>query len=147
MLNNIPPETIESFSVLKDATATALYGSRGANGVMIITTKSGRDSEKMTINLRAEVGAVGADVRARNRRRRHLHGDLQRGQSRRADVQPLLQRPEDHGYADWGSIRTSIPTSTGTTCSSRTASFNQNFNFNMTGGSKKLDYFLNATAI
>ena len=56
MLNNIPPETIESFSVLKDATATALYGSRGANGVMIITTKSGRDSEKMTINLRAEVG-------------------------------------------------------------------------------------------
>ena len=58
MLNNIPPETIESFSVLKDATATALYGSRGANGVMIITTKSGRDSEKMTINLRAEVGAA-----------------------------------------------------------------------------------------
>ena len=48
MLNNIPPETIESFSVLKDATATALYGSRGANGVMIITTKNGRDSEKMT---------------------------------------------------------------------------------------------------
>ena len=40
MLNNIPPETIESFSVLKDATATALYGSRGANGVMIITTKN-----------------------------------------------------------------------------------------------------------
>lgn len=57
MLNNIPPETIESFSVLKDATATALYGSRGANGVMIITTKNGRDSEKMTINLRAEFGA------------------------------------------------------------------------------------------
>ncbi len=48
-LNNIPPEAIESFSVLKDATATALYGSRGANGVMIITTKNGRDSEKMTI--------------------------------------------------------------------------------------------------
>ncbi|MFR4024900.1 MAG: carboxypeptidase-like regulatory domain-containing protein [Alistipes indistinctus] len=56
MLNNIPPETIESFSVLKDATATALYGSRGANGVMIITTKNGRDSEKMTINVRAELG-------------------------------------------------------------------------------------------
>lgn len=41
MLNSIAPETIESFSVLKDATATALYGSRGANGVMIITTKNG----------------------------------------------------------------------------------------------------------
>ena len=74
MLNNIPPETIESFSVLKDATATALYGSRGANGVMIITTKNGRDSEKMTINLR-----LGPDPRSEGRRRCNLHGDLQRG--------------------------------------------------------------------
>lgn len=38
-LNNIPAETIESFSVLKDASATAIYGARGANGVMLITTK------------------------------------------------------------------------------------------------------------
>ena len=38
-LNNIPAETIESFSVLKDASATAIYGSRGANGVMIVKTK------------------------------------------------------------------------------------------------------------
>lgn len=43
-LNAIDPEVIESFSILKDATATALYGSRGANGVMIVTTKSGRES-------------------------------------------------------------------------------------------------------
>lgn len=50
MLNNIPPEAIESMSILKDATATALYGSRGANGVLIITTKEGRNSEKLTIN-------------------------------------------------------------------------------------------------
>lgn len=54
MLNNIPPEAIESFSILRDATATALYGSRGANGVMIITTKNGRQSEKMAINVRLE---------------------------------------------------------------------------------------------
>lgn len=56
MLNSIAPETIESFSVLKDATATALYGSRGANGVMIITTKNGRDMERMSINVRVENG-------------------------------------------------------------------------------------------
>lgn len=56
MLNSIAPETIESFSVLKDATATALYGSRGANGVLLITTKSGRDMERMNINLRVENG-------------------------------------------------------------------------------------------
>ena len=52
-LNALAPEVIESFSILKDATATALYGSRGANGVMLITTKSGK-SGKPSINVRAE---------------------------------------------------------------------------------------------
>lgn len=45
-LNNLDPEVIESFSILKDATATALYGTRGANGVMVVTTKNGAKSEK-----------------------------------------------------------------------------------------------------
>lgn len=40
MLNNMPPESIESFSVLKDAQATSVYGSRGANGVILINTKT-----------------------------------------------------------------------------------------------------------
>ncbi|MDR1585107.1 MAG: SusC/RagA family TonB-linked outer membrane protein, partial [Prevotellaceae bacterium] len=53
-LNNIAPEMIESFSVLKDATATALYGTLGANGVMIVTTKSGDTSGKPKINVRVE---------------------------------------------------------------------------------------------
>ena len=53
-LNAIDPEVIESFSVLKDATATALYGSRGANGVMIVKTKSGRESDKAIVNIRLE---------------------------------------------------------------------------------------------
>lgn len=54
MLNNIPPESIESFSVLKDATATSLYGSRGANGVIIVNTKHGTLSEKMQIDVRLD---------------------------------------------------------------------------------------------
>ncbi|GEN68002.1 MULTISPECIES: SusC/RagA family TonB-linked outer membrane protein [Chryseobacterium] len=44
-LNSISPNDIESISVLKDATASALYGSRGANGIIIITTKSGKKGE------------------------------------------------------------------------------------------------------
>src|SRR5690606_16220137 len=39
--NNIDPNEIESISILKDASATAVYGVRGANGVLIITTKRG----------------------------------------------------------------------------------------------------------
>ncbi|WP_424494262.1 SusC/RagA family TonB-linked outer membrane protein [Salinimicrobium sp. GXAS 041] len=44
-LNFLNPQDIESISVLKDASATAIYGSRGANGVVIITTKSGRGDQ------------------------------------------------------------------------------------------------------
>lgn len=53
-LNNIPPETIESFSILKDASATAIYGARGANGVMLVTTKNGTENTKARINVTYE---------------------------------------------------------------------------------------------
>ncbi len=45
-LNFLNPNDIESIDILKDASATAIYGSRGANGVVLITTKSGRESAK-----------------------------------------------------------------------------------------------------
>lgn len=53
-LNSIPAETIESFSILKDASATAIYGARGANGVMLITTKSGKENERTQVNVTVE---------------------------------------------------------------------------------------------
>jgi TonB-linked SusC/RagA family outer membrane protein len=53
-MNGLPSEVIESFSVLKDASATALYGARGANGVLLITTKSGRANEKALVNVRVQ---------------------------------------------------------------------------------------------
>lgn len=53
-LNRIPAETIENFSVLKDASATAIYGARGANGVMLITTKRGQENSKTRINITIE---------------------------------------------------------------------------------------------
>ena len=53
-LNSIDPADIESFSVLKDASATAVYGVRGANGVVLVTTKHGT-SDKMEVNVRANV--------------------------------------------------------------------------------------------
>lgn len=53
-LNRIPAETIESFSVLKDASATAIYGARGANGVMLVTTKRGQENSKTRVNVTIE---------------------------------------------------------------------------------------------
>ncbi len=54
-LDELNVEDIESFSVLKDASATAIYGSRGANGVVLITTKRG-SAGKVNINFKAEYG-------------------------------------------------------------------------------------------
>lgn len=52
-LNNIDPAEIESFSVLKDASASAMYGVRGANGVIVINTKRGKVGAP-SVNLRVE---------------------------------------------------------------------------------------------
>lgn len=49
-LNFLNPEDIETFTVLKDASATAIYGSRGANGVILITTKKGKAGDRPRIN-------------------------------------------------------------------------------------------------
>jgi TonB-linked SusC/RagA family outer membrane protein len=54
-LNSINPSDIESIEVLKDASATAIYGSRGANGVVIITTKKGK-AGRNSINFEAYTG-------------------------------------------------------------------------------------------
>ena len=54
-LNNINPDEVESFTVLKDAAATALYGSRAGNGVIMITTKRGKKG-KLNTQFQAYAG-------------------------------------------------------------------------------------------
>ena len=55
LLSTINPQDIESFNVLKDASATAIYGSRGSNGVIIITTKKGHKGQKPEISYSGSV--------------------------------------------------------------------------------------------
>ena len=54
-LSLVNPQDIESFNVLKDASATAIYGSRGSNGVIIITTKKGRRGQSPQVNYNGSV--------------------------------------------------------------------------------------------
>ena len=54
-LNLVDPEDIESFSILKDASATAVYGTRGANGVVLVTTKKGV-AGKVVVSVKGNVG-------------------------------------------------------------------------------------------
>ncbi|MBS1525966.1 MAG: SusC/RagA family TonB-linked outer membrane protein [Bacteroidetes bacterium] len=61
--NFINPNDIESISVLKDADATAIYGSRGANGVILITTKKGKAGDtQVDLNIQSGFGQVGHDI-------------------------------------------------------------------------------------
>ena len=55
VLAMINPNDIESFTVLKDASATAIYGSRASNGVIIITTKKGRAGQRPTVTYNGDI--------------------------------------------------------------------------------------------
>lgn len=55
-LSLISPKEIESIEVLKDASSTSIYGARGANGVVLITTKSGRKNTKTVVNYNGYTG-------------------------------------------------------------------------------------------
>jgi TonB-dependent starch-binding outer membrane protein SusC len=62
-LNNINPSDIESIEILKDADATAIYGSRGANGVVLITTKKGKEGKtQFNVNVYHGIGKVASKM-------------------------------------------------------------------------------------
>lgn len=54
VLSTINPNDIETFTILKDASATAIYGSRASNGVILITTKKGLSGEKLRLNFNTQ---------------------------------------------------------------------------------------------
>ena len=54
--NTINPSDIESMSVLKDASSTSIYGARASNGVIVITTKRGRNTDKANVSFKAQGG-------------------------------------------------------------------------------------------
>lgn len=61
-LASINPDDIESMTILKDASSTALYGSRAAAGVVMITTKSGKRSQGIQVNASADYGVISAAI-------------------------------------------------------------------------------------
>lgn len=144
MLNNIAPETIESFSILKDANATSLYGSRGANGVMIINTKSGRNSERISINVRAETGMSGATIIPEAADAITFMETFNEALVTRGKT-PYYTEEKINGTKE-GLNQYVFPDVNWYKMLFKNQTFNQNFNINMTGGGKKVDYFLNVSA-
>ena len=143
-LNGLDPEIIQSFSVLKDATATALYGSRGANGVMIVTTKSGQSLDKPIINFRLETALSTPTqhpktVDAATYMRMYNESVLTRGTGQipytQDKINGTLQHKNPYIYPDVDWYDEMF----------KDVAVNENFNFNIRGGSKRVHYFMSAT--
>lgn len=143
-LNALDPEVIESFSILKDATATAMYGTRGANGVMIVTTKSGQDLLKPIINFRLETSMSqltsvpemvgGVDYMKLYNEALTTRGittglyDDTKIRAREQGLNPLV-----YPNVDWYNEMFNKN------------AFAQRFNFNIRGGKKAVTYFMSAS--
>ena len=140
-LNALDPEVIEGFSILKDATATALYGTRGANGVMIITTKSGKNLDKPIINFRLE-GAVTQLSKV---------PEMADGVTYMKNYNEATTRPgsgsepfsEDKIQGTLKGLNPYVfPNVNWYDEMFKKNAFSQRANFNIRGGSKKMDYFM-----
>ena len=149
MLNNIPSEAIESMSVLKDATATALYGSRGANGVLIVTTKEGRNSEKISINASFDntismptmVQEVADGVQYMELYNEALYNVARLSG---ADYIPYYSSEKIEGTRN-NLDKYVYPNNDWYDMLFKDFAMNQRFNVSLRGGGKKVNYFLNAS--
>jgi TonB-linked SusC/RagA family outer membrane protein len=95
-LNSISPGDIESVEVLKDADATAIYGSRGANGVILITTKKGKaGATKYTISVNSGYSRVARDLQMMNTQQ-YVQ---MRKEAFANDGIPISNNPGDAGFA------------------------------------------------
>ncbi|MDR0737474.1 MAG: SusC/RagA family TonB-linked outer membrane protein, partial [Prevotellaceae bacterium] len=147
-LNALPPETIENFSILKDAAATALYGSRGASGVMLVTTRQGKNSEKARINIRVE-GQMTQPTQIVDLAdgvtymRMFNEAVLTRDSSIPLANLPFSQSKIAHTAA--GADPLIYPNVDWQDVLFKSASYNQTANLNVTGGGSMVTYFLNAT--
>lgn len=142
-LNALDPEVIESFSVLKDATASAMYGTRGANGVLIIKTKTGADLDRPVIGVRIENYVnmpVGIPKLAKADTYMRLFNEAVTNQGTGAllysedRIRKTMTGEDPYLYpnVDWYKELFNQ------------ATWNQRANFNVRGGTSKITYFLNA---
>ncbi|MGL4993590.1 MAG: SusC/RagA family TonB-linked outer membrane protein [Bacteroidales bacterium] len=145
-LNALSPEVIESFSILKDATATALYGTRGANGVMIVTTKSGKDMNKPRINFRLE-GKMSSPTKVPQTvdgvTYMRMYNEAVTGRS----TGEILYDQDKINNTVAGANPYLYPNVDWYDEMFNNTAWAQNFNFNIMGGSKRVDYFMNVNAV
>ncbi|MEO5910970.1 MAG: TonB-dependent receptor [Pelobium sp.] len=143
-INNIEPEEIETFSVLKDAAATAPYGIRGANGVVLVTTRRG-SKEKPSISFKVEKGVVGATNLpefADGVTYMNLYNEANNATNPNA---PVLYSEDRISKTASGEDPYLYPNVNWQSLMMKDYSDNERLNLNITGGGDVAKYFLSAT--
>lgn len=125
-ISHISPDDIESMQVLKDASSSAIYGARAANGVVIITTKRGREGRtSVQFSAYAGVSRLSNGIEALNTEQ---YKDLMKEMASTTVVVPAI--PDDeHRFTDWS--KTLFGTG-----------INQNYQLSLTNGNEKLRYYV-----
>ncbi len=142
-LARINPDDIASFSVMKDANSAALYGSRGANGVILVTTKEGV-AEKMSISIRAELSSSGNSELVKLADPitfMQLHNEAVRTRN------PMTRLPytsEKIYNTQLGNNPTIYPAIDWYDYIIKDRTFNQRVNANISGGGKAVQYYIAA---
>lgn len=122
------PSDIENMTILKDAASTAIYGSQGANGVIIVTTKMGK-SEKMKINASVKLGVSTMT----NGKMEVMNGaelyDYYASFPNQEDIKFSRWNPElRNANFDWGELASQ-------------AGFTQDYNISLSGGNEKMSSY------
>ena len=141
-LNHLDPDVIESFSILKDASATAMYGSRGANGVLIITTKSGQDLDRPKISFRVEANVTMPTSKPKfvdGARFMELYNEAVTSQGTGSTLYTAEQIANTRNHVN-GEV---FPDVNWYKEMFKNASYNQKANMNVRGGTNKIVYFMN----
>lgn len=147
-LNALPPEAIEGFSILKDAAATALYGARGANGVMLVTTRTGKNMEKAKVNFRL-TQTFAAPTRtvkiADGIDYMNMYNEATMARNPETDPSTLRFSQERIQATKDGLNPYIYPNVDWMDYLFKKMTMNQSANLNVTGGTKRMDYFLSAS--
>ena len=146
-LNRIPAETIESFSVLKDASATAIYGNRGANGVMLVTTKKGSENTKAKVSVSLEASYFTPTNRVDFVDGPNFMRYYNEAQAARldGDVTPFYS-DEQIAYTEQGINPYVYPNVDWFDLMYRSGNMNQRANVNVQGGGSRVTYYMSLQA-
>jgi TonB-linked SusC/RagA family outer membrane protein len=142
-LADLNPDDIETVTVLKDASATASYGARGANGVILVTTKRGQRNQKTKVNFGTELGIAKAE-NLWELTTGPQHAEIvneaykNNGQWASRPFRPLNENPS--GGAAYGNPEDQ-PTYARIPDIFRTAN-SQKYNLSITGGNEKTNFYL-----